>query len=53
MLQVITWRVTVADGMSIFIRFTVFEIESSHWDNDQTCNSKIQEERTFATKFKC
>ena len=41
-LQVITWRVTVADGMSIFIRFTVFEIESSHWDNDETCNSKIQ-----------
>ena len=51
-LQVITWRVTVADGMSIFIRFTVFEIESSHWDNDQTCNSKIQVEKEPVHKQK-
>ena len=41
-LQVITWRVTVADTMSIMLTFTVFEIESSHYPNDETCNSKIQ-----------
>ena len=41
-LQVITWRVTVDDAMSVMLTFTVFEIESSHYPNDETCNSKIQ-----------
>ena len=28
--------------MSVMLTFTVFEIESSHYPNDETCNSKIQ-----------
>ena len=32
----------MADAMSILLTFTVFEIESSHYPNDETCNSKIQ-----------
>jgi hypothetical protein len=48
--EVITWRITVDDGMAVQFGFNVFEIHRSCFADNCQCRSKIQVGLTVSSR---